>query len=137
LYDEYNEREVYAMKKNRDILSILLAGAFISVLLVAGCTTANPVRVVPLVGVDRYPPTDPSTIMVLRAEPLRPFKTLGQIVLEPEAALSVPDMEQMLRQAAASMGANAVFITQDMAMQAGVSSAGNQVVSAIAIRFTD
>lgn len=128
------------MKRNRYLLSILLAGVFISVLFVAGCTTANPVRIVPLVGVNSYSPTDPATVMVLRSEPQRPFETLGQIVLEPEGTLSVPDMEQRLRAAAASMGANAVVILADMATLTGpVSSeqSGGQVVSAIAIRYTD
>jgi hypothetical protein len=110
-------------------------------LLIAGCATAPPVRILPLVGASAYAPTDPVTIMVLRTEPQRPFETLGQVVLEPEGnALSVPELEQKLREAAASMGANAVVITADMTMQAGgtrMEQSGGQVVSAIAIRFKD
>jgi hypothetical protein len=91
--------------------------------LFAGCTTtANTVRIMPTVGMPAYPPTDPTTVMILRAQPLSPFETLGQIILEPEAALSVPEIEQKLRQAAASMGANAVVFISDMTMLAVVNS---------------
>jgi hypothetical protein len=87
-----------------------------------------------------YSPTDPTTVMILRTQPLRPFETLGQIILEPEAALPVPEMEQKLRQAAASMGANAVVIISDMTMLAGShrsEASGGQIISANAIRFKD
>jgi hypothetical protein len=108
--------------------------------LVAGCPTTNIVRIMPTVGTPVYPPTDPTTIMILRTQPLRPFETLGQIILEPEAVLPVPEMEQKLRQAAASMGANAVVIISDMTMLAGShrsEASGGQIISANAIRFKD
>jgi hypothetical protein len=128
------------MNSKRKALSILFAGALFSGALMAGCTAPNPVRIVPLVGAPAYPPVDPSTVLVLRTEPQRPYATLGQIVLEPQGVLSVTDIEQKLRQAGASIGASAVVILSDMTMvtaPVGSDSSGGQVVSAIAIRFTD
>ena len=104
----------------------------------AGCVASSPVRIVPLVGAPAYPPTDAASVAVLSAQPQIPYETLGQIVLEPEDMLPVPDMERMLRKAGASMGANAVVIMDDMYLQADAGPATkprSQVVSAIAIRY--
>ncbi len=52
---------------------------------------------------------------------------------------TVPDIEQMLRQAGASMGASAVVIPSEMNILLGsvaADTSGGQVISAIAIRFT-
>ncbi len=117
-----------------------LSMALCSLLISAACASP-PVRVLPLVGVPAYAPTDPSSIIVLRSEPPRRFQTLGQIIVEPEKPMPVPEIEQKLREAAAGMGANAVVIQADMTMQAGEDRqqqlSGGQVVTAIAIRFVD
>ncbi len=126
------------MKRMRKML--LLSGFLVAGTLLGGCTAPNPVQILSTPGVPAYAPTDPSTVMVLRVEPQRPHITLGQILLEPQKALSVPDIEQKLRQAGASMGASAVVILSDMSNLAGpfsVDTSGSQVISAIAIRFTD
>jgi hypothetical protein len=110
------------------------------VLLVLAACASSPVRVLPVVGAPIYEPTDPSTVLILRAEPQRPFETLGQVVVEPEKQMSEAQVEQMLREAAAGMGANAVFIQADMTMEAGEirqQFSGGQIVTAIAIRFKD
>lgn len=110
------------------------------ILLLAACMTSNMVRVLPRVGVPLYPPTEPTTILVLHEEPSQPFEILGQIIIEPEAALPVPEIEQMLRKEAARMGANAVVILSDMTMRVGESReemAGGQIVAANAIRYRD
>jgi hypothetical protein len=129
------------MKRTENATKAFWFTVLVGMLFIVGCAAAPPVRILPLVGAPAYPPTDPVTVMVLRTEPQRPFETLGQVVLEPEGnALSVPELEQKLREAAASMGANAVVITADMTMQAGgnrMEQSGGQVVSAIAIRFKD
>ncbi len=122
------------------LLPLLLSVFLVAGPLLGGCTTPNPVQILSTPGVPAYAPTDPSTVMVLRVEPQRPHITLGQIVVEPQKALSVPDIEQKLQQAGASMGANAVVILSDMSNLAGpfaVDASGSQVISAIAIRFTD
>jgi hypothetical protein len=114
---------------------------FIAVVsLLAACTTTNIVRVLPRVGVPLYPPTEPATILVLREEPSRPFEILGQIIIEPEAVLPAPEIERMLRQEAARMGANAVVIVSDMTMRVGETREemmGGQIVAANAVRYRD
>lgn len=110
------------------------------VLLLTACMTTNMVRVLPRVGMPTYPPTDPSTILVLREEPSAPHDVLGQIVIEPETVLPMSKIEQMLRQEAARMGADAVVIVSDMNMRVGESReemVGGQVVAANAIRYRD
>jgi hypothetical protein len=118
------------MKRKPDAIVILLVAIFSSVMLLAGCTTVTPVRIVPTEGTPHYPPTDPASVMVLRSEPPRPFETLGQVVLDPGHTLPVPEMEKKLRQAAASLGANAVFISSDMTTLKGP-------IFAHAIRYKD
>jgi hypothetical protein len=117
-------------------LTILIA----VVSLLAACATSNPVRVLPRVGVPLYPPTEPGTILVLREEPRRPFEILGQIIIEPEAVLPASEIERMLRQEAARMGADAVVIVSNMTMRVGESReemAGGQIIAANAIRYRD
>ena len=80
------------MKRKPDALFILLVAIFSSVMLLAGCSTVTPVRIVPTDGTQHYPPTDPASVIVLRSEPLRPFETIGQVVLDPGDTLPVPDM---------------------------------------------
>ena len=129
------------MKRTTVSAAIFCSLVLVGTLAAAGCATAPPVRILPLVGAPAYPPTDPATVVVLQKEPQFPFETLGQVVVEPEAnTLSMRELQQKLREAAASMGANAVVITADMTMQAGETRAemsGGQIVSAIAIRFKD
>jgi hypothetical protein len=118
------------MKRKLDVLFILLVAIFGSVMLLAGCASVAPVRIVPTEGTPHYPPTDPTSVTVLRSEPPRPFVTLGQVVLDLGHTLPVPEMEQKLRQAAASLGANAVFISSDMTTLKGP-------IFAYAIRYKD
>jgi hypothetical protein len=134
------KRKECAMKRMKirawSSLTIVLAVVW----LVAACATTNTVRVLHRVGVPLYQPTEPTAVMVLQGEPSRPFEVLGQIIIEPQADLPVPDIERMLRREAARMGANAVVILSDMTMRVGESReemAGGQVVVANAIRYRD
>lgn len=76
-------------------------------LFLAGCTSGVSVKVMPYVGVSLYPPKDPASVAVLQDDPLRPHKTLGHVIVEPEHTLSIEETEQILRDAAASMGPDA------------------------------
>jgi hypothetical protein len=117
-------------------LSPLIAAFFISGLLLAGCTTVNPVRVVPAVGMPRYSPTNQATVVILREEPSRLHEILGQIIIEPQDIMAVPDMELMMRRAAAGMGADAAVIIAGFAAEANRAEIfPGQVVYAIAIRY--
>ncbi len=126
------------MKKKRS-KKFRLAVLF-SMLILAGCTSAVPVKIMPYVGVTAYPPTDPASIMVLQSDPLRPHQTLGHVIVRPEDPLSFEEMDQVLRDAAASMGADAVVIIANMRMHAGANSlqmSAGHVISAVAIRYND
>ena len=84
------------------------------------------------VGVPRFPPTDPATVQVLPAEPMKVHDRLGEILLDisvdPPAA--VAEVEQRLREEAAKMGGNAVFVVRDMVNP----NAGRKLI-AVAIRY--
>jgi hypothetical protein len=134
------KRKECAMKRMNIRAWSSLAIVIAVVSLLAACATTNTVRVLPRVGLPLYQPTEPTAVMVLRGEPSRPFEVLGQIIIEPDADLPVPDIERMLRQEAARMGANAVVILSDMTMRVGESReemTGGQVVVANAIRYKD
>lgn len=118
------------MKRKPDVILILLVAIFGCITLLAGCATVSPVRIVLNDGAPHYPPADPESVMLLQSEPQRPFETLGQVVLDAGDTLSVPEREKKLRQAAASIGAHAVFITSDMTALKGP-------VFAYAIRYKD
>lgn len=84
------------------------------------------------VGVPRFPPTDPKTVQVLPAEPMKVHDRLGEILLDisvdPPAA--VAEVEQRLREEAAKMGGNAVFVVRDMVNP----NVGRKLI-AVAIRY--
>jgi uncharacterized lipoprotein YajG len=118
------------MKRKSDVLSLLFVAILGSAILFAGCASVAPVRIVPTEGMPHYAPTDAASVIVLRSEPSRPFENLGQVVLDPGDTLPVPEMEQKLRQAAATLGANAVYIASDMTTLKGP-------IFAYAIRYKD
>jgi hypothetical protein len=84
------------------------------------------------VGVPRFPPGDPATVQVLRAEPMQPHERLGEILLDVsvDPAPEIGEIEQRLREEAAKWGANAVFVVRDQVMP-GVS----RKLIAVAIRY--
>ncbi len=97
---------------------ILIMSAIAVGLLAAGCSTVPVETQVPgeiqrYEDVPSYPPTDPSTVKILRIPPQAPHVRLGEITLEPQGEPSVIYVENKLRQAGAEMGANAVVIVVD------------------------
>jgi hypothetical protein len=84
------------------------------------------------VGVPRFPPGDVKTVQVLNAEPMRVHDRLGEILLDisVDPAPPVADVEQRLREEAAKMGGNAVFVVRDMVNP----NAGRKLI-AVAIRY--
>ncbi len=135
----YDRREGM-MKRKRNAAKTFRLAVLGVMLFLAGCTTGVPVKVMPYVGVTLYPPTDPTSVMVLQTDPLRPHQTLGHVIVEPEDTLSVEETERILRDTAAAMGANAVVIIANMGMKEGVNrwqTWGGQVISAVAIRYKD
>ncbi len=128
------------MKRKRNAAKMFRLAVLGCMLFLAGCASAVPVKIMPYVGVSTYPPTDPASVMVLQNDPLRPHKTLGHVIVEPEGTLSIDETEKILRHAAASMGAEAVVIMANMDMQAGADRwqmSGGHLITAVAIRYKD
>jgi hypothetical protein len=84
------------------------------------------------VGVPRFPPSDPKTVQILRGEPMQPHDRLGEILLDisVDPAPDVSEVEQRLKEEAASWGANAVLVVRDQVMP----GAGRKLI-AVAIRY--
>ena len=63
-------------------------------------------------GVEKFSPTDPTTVQILDREPKQRHERLGEVKLDvsidPPAA--VADIDARLREEAAKMGANAIYI---------------------------
>ena len=86
----------------------------------------------PYIGVPRFPAGDPAAVEVLPSEPMRTHDRLGEILLDIslDPAPPVAEVEQRLREEAAKMGGNAVFVVRDMVNP----NAGRKLI-AVAIRY--
>jgi hypothetical protein len=85
------------------------------------------------VGVPRFPPSDPKTVQILRAEPTQGlYDRLGEILLDisVDPPADIAEVEQRLREEGAKWGANAVFVVRDQVMP-GV---GRKLIG-VAIRY--
>ena len=84
------------------------------------------------IGVPRFPAGDPAAVEVLPSEPMRTHDRLGEILLDIslDPAPPVAEVEQRLREEAAKMGGNAVFVVRDMVNP----NAGRKLI-AVAIRY--
>ncbi len=136
---QQDDRKEGMTMSTRHAMKTFSLGIFLCALFLAGCAVP-PVKIMPYPGVSSYPPTDPASIVVMETSPLRAHQTLGNVVLVPEHELSPSEVDQLLREAAGSMGAHAVIMLANMNMVAGANSAqmwGGHVISAVAIRYTD
>ncbi|MNG65312.1 hypothetical protein D3C76_536410 [compost metagenome] len=83
-------------------------------LILSGCSTID-ARTTEYVGVPHAAPVSPSEVEVLRSEPLRRHVRLGETVIdasvEPPPAIS--EVEQKLREQAASIGGDAAVVVYD------------------------
>ena len=69
----------------------------------------------PYVSAPQLAPSDPAAVKVVRTEPLEPHERLGEVVID--MSITVPpkieDVEALLVQESAKLGANAVVIVVD------------------------
>jgi hypothetical protein len=83
-------------------------------LLAASCTFVEATST-QYVGVTKYPRSDPDKVAVLAAEPKQRHERLGEVMLdisvEPKAPLA--DIEDKLREEAAKLGADAIYVARD------------------------
>ena len=73
-------------------------------------------------GARHFPPTDPSSVEILRSQPSRPHDRLGEVVIDAstEPAPAISDVEEKLRKEGARIGADAVVIVMDRVQPEGV-----------------
>lgn len=115
--------------------------------LAAGCSSLSD-HTIQYVGAPRPPRNDPLQVELLREEPKRTFDRLGEIVVE--ASLNPPPaiekIESRLRQGAANLGADAVFLVTDQTQVTGsqmwgpywapsVTPSQNRIIVGIAIKY--
>ena len=129
------------------IQRLVLCTALIGLLAVTGCNTIS-LQTNQYIGVPTYPPTDPTTVQVMRTEPTQPNVKLGEITVEPSSMdTPVAKIEAKLQAAAAKMGANAVVIVVDRTQNMGAVVTGGwynrqispvigRVIVGVAIHYT-
>jgi hypothetical protein len=94
--------------------------SFLGALVLAACAAACSfveATSVQYVGVPRFPAGEPASVQVLRAEPAQRHDRLGEVLLDisTDPPPPVEDIEQKLREEAARMGANAIYVIRDVA----------------------
>jgi hypothetical protein len=94
------------------ISHILWMIALTAVMGAVGCATVS-TRTQPYLGVAGCPPTDPARVQILTSEPNRQKERLGEIFLSVEGSPTREKLEKKLRNAAAKLGADAVFVVSD------------------------
>lgn len=131
------------MKKSLRLLSSFAALA--ALLLGTGCNTVSSSNT-QAIGAPTFPPTDPTTVEVLRAPPTKSHVRLGEVTVEPFNHPTVAQIELALQKEGAKLGANAVVIVYDQTQTVGafvtgpwfgrtVSPIEGRVIKAVAIRY--
>ncbi len=94
------------------ILIVPLPAVFLFML--ASCATVDANRIA-YVGAERFPPSNPDTVKILREEPTQPNERLGEIIVDASVEPSPPieEVEEKLREEAGKLGADAVVIVYD------------------------
>jgi hypothetical protein len=92
----------------------------ILVVLAAFFVSCSPVRVRMFPGADRYPQTSPESVDLLRREPPRPHVAFAEIVYDPPNRASRQEVDWVLRERAARIGADALVIEVDNVFRGNV-----------------
>lgn len=90
-------------------------------LTLAGCSSFS-ARTLQYVGAPRPPSTVPSRIEILRSEPTRPYEKLGEVVIDAsiDPSPKIEKIEEAIRNNAAKLGADAVYLVHDQIHPVGV-----------------
>jgi hypothetical protein len=83
------------------------------VLLAAVLVSCSPVRVRMFPGTGHFPPTSPQSVDLLRREPPRPHIAFAELVYKPSPRVSRHEVDWVLRERAARIGADALIIETD------------------------
>lgn len=81
-------------------------------LALCGCSSIA-VNTKAYLGSPNFAPGDPARVQILAAEPKQPKERLGEVMLSVEGSPSRQKLEAKLKQAAAKLGADAVFVVYD------------------------
>lgn len=124
-----------------------MGGLLVSLCWLTGCSSVS-VQTIQYVGAPRFPQSAPSHVQVLQAAPSRPFERLGEVVLNvsTQPAPPITEIESRLRQRAAAMGADAVYVASDRIETVGsqiwgppwapsVTTIQSRVIDAVAIKY--
>ena len=98
------------IQTTRPIRLILTAGGFLALALAAGCTSTSSIR---NPSAAQYAPTDVHRVQLIPWASHRPHETLGEIVVNPAESASWQEIDLELREAAAELGAHAIYIVWD------------------------
>jgi hypothetical protein len=84
------------------------------VLMLGSCATVDADRI-QYAGASHLPPSDPSTVQILREAPTQPNERLGEIVVDASMEPSTPvsEVEEKLRLEGSKLGADAVIVVYD------------------------
>ena len=127
-------------------LGVAILILFLILFLASGCQTVTTTHMQDI-GVQRYPPSDPAQIQILRTEPTRPHVRLGEVRAEPSSqSVDVTKIEEALRKEAAKLGADAVVVVYDRTQVRGAVVTGpwwgpsiqpieGRIVIAVAIEY--
>src|SRR5271170_7516395 len=93
--------EIGVAMKRKELVTRLsvLAGLLF---LLAGCNTVS-VSTKQYLGMPIYPPTDPTSVRIMRSAPMVMVQRLGEVYAEPNGNPSVETIEAKMRDAAAKM----------------------------------
>jgi hypothetical protein len=98
---------------NRNLWRALAWSACVAWLaLLTGCSAVYQ-RTHAYLGTPHYPPSNPATVQILLEEPKQPKERLGEISLTVEGEPKREAIENKLKEGAAKLGADAVFIVYD------------------------
>ena len=102
----------------------ILNGILVTAALIVAAGCASSVSTIRYANVPDYPPNAPANVQILRSEPARPHQQLAEITVQAPAntAPAAHEVEEKLRSAAASLGANAVVLVVDPLQPANVAS---------------
>ena len=81
--------------------------------LAAVLISCSPVRVRMFPRVGHFPPTSPQSVDLLRREPPRPLIAFAEFVYKPSPRVSRHEVDWVLRERAARIGADALIIETD------------------------
>jgi len=92
--------------------NLIRAGLLAASLALCGCASIS-VETKAYLGSPGYAPGDPAKVQILASEPKEPKDRLGEVRLSVAKSPSREKLEEKFRQAAAKLGADAVYVAYD------------------------